>query len=32
VKMIVTAHGSAVSVDTHPGRGSRFSFELPATA
>jgi signal transduction histidine kinase len=30
VKMIVTAHGSAVSVDTHPGRGSRFSFDLPA--
>jgi signal transduction histidine kinase len=30
VKMIVTAHGSAVTVDTHPGRGTRFSFELPA--
>jgi signal transduction histidine kinase len=32
VKMIVTAHGSAVAVDSDPGRGSRFSFDLPATA
>jgi len=30
VKMIVTAHGSAVAVDSQPGRGSRFSFDLPA--
>jgi len=32
VKMIVTAHGSEVSVETHPGRGSRFSFDLPAAS
>jgi cell cycle sensor histidine kinase DivJ len=32
VKMIVTAHGSAVSVDTQPDCGSRFSFDLPATS
>jgi signal transduction histidine kinase len=30
VKMIVTAHGSAVTVETGPGRGSLFSFDLPA--
>jgi signal transduction histidine kinase len=32
VKMIVTAHGSEVAVETHPGRGSRFSFDLPAAS
>jgi signal transduction histidine kinase len=31
VKMIVAAHRSTVAVDTEPGRGSRFSFGLPAT-
>jgi signal transduction histidine kinase len=30
VQMIVTAHQSAVSVDTRLGEGSRFSFDLPA--
>jgi signal transduction histidine kinase len=30
VKMIVSAHGSAVSVVSRPGVGSRFSFDLPA--
>jgi signal transduction histidine kinase len=30
VKMIVTAHQATVSVDTRPGEGSLFSFELPA--
>jgi signal transduction histidine kinase len=32
VKMILTAHESAVSVDTRLGIGTRFSFELPAAA
>jgi signal transduction histidine kinase len=32
VKMIVTAHKSAVKVETRPGQGSRFSFELPLSA
>lgn len=32
VKMIVTAHKSAVSVETVPGQGSRFSFDLPAAS
>jgi signal transduction histidine kinase len=32
VKMIVTAHKSAVTVETRPGEGSRFSFELPHSA
>ncbi len=30
VKMIVSAHGSSVSVVSRPGVGSRFSFDLPA--
>ena len=30
VKMILEAHGTAVSVETTLGRGSRFTFELPA--
>jgi signal transduction histidine kinase len=30
VKMILEAHGTAVTVDTAVGRGSRFAFELPA--
>jgi signal transduction histidine kinase len=30
VKMILTAHDSAISVDTRLGVGTRFSFELPA--
>jgi signal transduction histidine kinase len=29
VKMILEAHGTAASVDTQVGRGSRFTFELP---
>jgi signal transduction histidine kinase len=29
VKMILEAHGTAASVDTPVGRGSRFTFELP---
>jgi signal transduction histidine kinase len=29
VKMILEAHGTAVTVDTALGRGSRFAFELP---
>jgi signal transduction histidine kinase len=32
VKMIVSAHQSAVSVETEPGRGSRFSFDLAAAS
>ncbi len=32
VKMIVSAHGSAVSVVSRPGVGSRFSFDLPVAA
>jgi signal transduction histidine kinase len=32
VKMIVAAHASAISVDTQPGKGSRFRFDLPATS
>jgi signal transduction histidine kinase len=32
VKMIVAAHKSTVSVETQLGRGSRFSFDLPACA
>ena len=32
VKMIVSAHQSAVSVDTEPGRGSRFGFDLAAAS
>jgi signal transduction histidine kinase len=29
VRMIVSAHDSAVAVDTRLGQGSRFSFDLP---
>ena len=32
VKMIVAAHRSAIAVDTQPGQGSRFSFDLPAAS
>jgi signal transduction histidine kinase len=32
VKMIVAAHRSAIAVDTHPGQGSRFSFDLPSAS
>ena len=32
VKMIVAAHRSAIEVDTQPGQGSRFSFDLPAAS
>ena len=30
VKMILEAHGTSVEVDTAPGAGSRFRFDLPA--
>jgi signal transduction histidine kinase len=31
VKLIVTAHKSAIAVETHPDVGCRFSFDLPAS-
>jgi signal transduction histidine kinase len=32
VRRVLEAHGSRLEVTSHPGRGSRFSFVLPAVA